>query len=88
MLDFDKKTRTADYNSRHESYQNDTPDGTERETKTYTNRVICCPLFKYSSSFVYHRLILLTWSVGAMRWSMAQLRRGQFRMVVDAVGSY
>ena len=46
MLDFDKKTRTADYNSRHESYQNDTrgsPDGREREMKTYTNRVICCP---------------------------------------------
>ena len=24
MPDFDKKARTADYNSRHESYQNDT----------------------------------------------------------------
>ena len=24
MLDFDKKAGTADYNSRHESYQNDT----------------------------------------------------------------
>ena len=24
MLDFDKKARTADYNSRHESYPNDT----------------------------------------------------------------
>ena len=24
MLDFDKKARTADYNSRHDSYQNDT----------------------------------------------------------------
>ena len=37
-----------------------------------------------SSSFVYHRLIILlsTLCVGAMLWSMAQLRRGQLRMVV------
>ena len=38
-----------------------------------------------SSSIVYHRLIYQ--SVGAMLWSMAQLRRGQLRMVVDVVGS-
>ena len=40
-----------------------------------------------SSSIVYHRLIYSTQSVGAMLWSMAQLRRGQLRMVVDVVGS-
>ena len=40
-----------------------------------------------SSSFVYHRLILSTLCVGAMLWSMAQLRRGQLRMVVYVVGS-
>ena len=39
------------------------------------------------SSIVYHRLIYSTQSVGAMLWSMAQLRRGQLRMVVDVVGS-
>ena len=39
------------------------------------------------SSFVYHRLILSTLCVGAMLWSMAQLRRGQLRMVVYVVGS-
>ena len=39
------------------------------------------------SSFVYDRHILSTQSVGAMLWSMAQLRRGQLRMVVDVVGS-
>ena len=33
-----------------------------------------------------HRLILSTQSVGAMLWSMAQLRRGQLRVVVDVVG--
>ena len=33
-----------------------------------------------SSSFVYHRLILSTLFVGAMLWSMVQLRRGQPRM--------
>ena len=38
------------------------------------------------SSFVCHRLIS-THSVGAMLSSMAQLRRGQLRMVVDVVGS-
>ena len=38
-------------------------------------------------SIVYHRLIYSTQSVGAMLWSMAQLRRGQLRMVVDVVGS-
>ena len=36
-----------------------------------------------SSSIVYHRLIYSSLSVGAMLWSMAQLRRGQLRMVVD-----
>ena len=41
-----------------------------------------------SSSIVYHRLIYSTQSVGAMLWSMAQLRRGQLRMVVDVVCSY
>ena len=40
-----------------------------------------------SSSFVYQRFILSTRSVGAMLWSMAQLRRGQLRMVVDVVGA-
>ena len=40
-----------------------------------------------ASSIVYHRLIYSTQSVGAMLWSMAQLRRGQLRMVVDVVGS-
>ena len=40
-----------------------------------------------ASSFVYHRIISLTQSVGAMLWSMAQLRRGQLRMVVYVVGS-
>ena len=40
-----------------------------------------------TSSIVYHRLIYSTQSVGAMLWSMAQLRRGQLRMVVDVVGS-
>ena len=40
-----------------------------------------------SSSFVYHRLILSTLCVGAMLWSMAQLRRGQLRMVVYVAGS-
>ena len=40
-----------------------------------------------SSSIVYHRLIYSTQSVGAMLWSMAQLRRGQLRMVVYVVGS-
>ena len=44
---------------------------------------LLCP----SSSIVYHRLIYSTQSVGAMLWSMAQLRRGQLRMVVDVVGS-
>ena len=39
------------------------------------------------SSIVYHRLIYSTQSVGAMLWSMAQLRRGQLRMVVDVAGS-
>ena len=38
-----------------------------------------------SSSFVYHRLILSTLCVGAMLWSMAQLRRGQLRIVVYVV---
>ena len=42
----------------------------------------------FSSSFVYHRLILSTLSVGAMLWLMAQLRRGRLRMVVYVVGSY
>ena len=42
---------------------------------------------KWSSSIVYHRLIYSTQSVGAMFWLMAQLRRGQLRMVVDVVGS-
>ena len=41
----------------------------------------------WSSSIVYHRLIYSTQSVGAMLWSMAQLRIGQLRMVVDVVGS-
>ena len=40
-----------------------------------------------SSSFVYHRIRSLTQSVGALLWSMAQLRRAQLRMVVDVVGS-
>ena len=40
-----------------------------------------------TSSIVYHRLIYSTQSVGAMLWLMAQLRRGQLRMVVDVVGS-
>ena len=40
-----------------------------------------------SSCFVYIRIILLTLFVGAMLWSMALLRRGQLRMVVDVVGS-
>ena len=40
-----------------------------------------------SSSFVYHRIRSLTQSVGAMLWSMAQLRRCQLRMVVCVVGS-
>ena len=40
-----------------------------------------------ASSFVYHRIISLTQSVGAMLWSMAQLRRGHLRMVVYVVGS-
>ena len=46
MKDFDKKARTTDYNSRHESYQNDTRGHQmgQREMKTYTNIVICCPL--------------------------------------------
>ena len=38
-----KNARTAYYNSRHGSYQNDTnglPDGTEIETKTCTDTVI------------------------------------------------
>ena len=40
-----------------------------------------------SSSIVYYRLIYSTQCVGAMLWSMDQLRRGQLRMVVDVVGS-
>ena len=40
-----------------------------------------------SSSFVYHRIRSLIQSVGAMLWSMAQLRRGHLRMVVYVVGS-
>ena len=40
-----------------------------------------------SSSIVYHRIIYSTQYVGAMLWSMAQLRKGQLRMVVDVVGS-
>ena len=40
-----------------------------------------------SSSIEYHRIISLTQSVGAMLWSMAQLRTGQLRMVVYVVGS-
>ena len=38
------------------------------------------------TSFVYHRIRSLTQSVGSMLWSMAQLRRGQLRMVVYVVG--
>ena len=47
----------------------------------------CSGMGMWSSSFVYHRLIMSTHSVGAMLWSMAQLRKGQLRMVVDIVGS-
>ena len=36
----------------------------------------------------YNRLILSILCVGDMLWSMAQLRSGQLRMVVDIVGSY
>ena len=53
MLDFDKKARTVDCNSRHDSCQNDNrghqmgqkEESHQRETKTYTDREICCPLF-------------------------------------------
>ena len=40
-----------------------------------------------SSSFLNHRVILSTQHVGAMLWSMAQLPRGQLRMLVYVVGS-
>ena len=40
-----------------------------------------------SSSIVYHRIILSTQCVGAMLWSVVQLRRGQLWMLVDVVGS-
>ena len=38
-------------------------------------------------SFVYHRVRSLAQFVGAMLWSMAQLRRCQLRMVVCVVGN-
>ena len=41
-------------------------------------------LFRVSS----YQIRSLTQSVGAMLWSMAQLRRGQLRMVVCVVGSF
>ena len=67
----------------------------------FAQRLLCCRLLglavqiqrlggganlNYSSS-VYHCIILSTQFVGVMLWSMAQLRRGQFRMVVDVLGS-
>ena len=57
-----------------------------QETKCRVNKMRM--LLGGSSSFIYHRLILSTLCVGAMLWSMAQLRRGQLRMVVYVVGSY
>ena len=54
----------------------------------WKNSIMLCNLGgQPSSSIVYHRLIYSTQSVGAMLWSIAQLRRGQLRMVVDVVGS-
>ena len=50
-----------------------------------SSKIVC--LYAGTSSFVYHRIRSLTQSVGAMLWSMAQLRRGHLRTVVYVVGS-
>ena len=61
-----------------------------RSRQVDSKLINCFSLFKnyyMLPSFIYHRLILSTLSVGAMLWSMAQLRTGLLRMVVYVVGS-